>query len=188
MKNALILHGTDATSHDNWFPWLKNELEKIGCNVWVPDLPKADWPNMKRYNKHIFDNKNWKFNVDTVIVGHSSGAVALLGLLQKLPLKNKVDTCILVGVFRSTLDWENLKDLFNIKLDFKKIKKMARRFVFVHSNDDPFCPLDDARYLSEKLGGELVILKGQKHFSMGPNLGGSKYKKFPLILEILEEK
>ena len=86
--------GTGATSKDNWFPWLKKELEKRNWKVWVPDLPRSDKPSMGRYNRHIFSNKDWKFDSDTVIVGHSSGAVAILGVLQKLPENVVINKCI----------------------------------------------------------------------------------------------
>src|SRR5258708_27654173 len=78
MKNALILHATDNTSQGNWYPWLKGELEKKGYIVWCPDLPHAEKPSVRRYSKFIFGNKDWKFDKDSVFIGHSSGAVAVL--------------------------------------------------------------------------------------------------------------
>ena len=45
------------------------------------------------------------------------------------------------------------------------------------------CPLEHAKYLAGKLSGELIVKKGQGHFNLGKS---SKYKKFPLMLEILE--
>lgn len=39
MKNAIIIHGTEGYPEENWFPWLKNELELIGYNVIVPQFP-----------------------------------------------------------------------------------------------------------------------------------------------------
>ena len=85
MKNALILHGTTGNSKENWFPWLKNKLENKGFRVWLPDLPGADLPSLKRYNNFLLDNKEWEFNSESVIIGHSSGAIAILALLDKLP-------------------------------------------------------------------------------------------------------
>ena len=83
MKNALILHGTGGDSKENWFQWLKKELESKGYKVWVPDLPGADKPNIRNYNQYLLDN--WSFDDETVMVGHSSGAVSILGLLNIFP-------------------------------------------------------------------------------------------------------
>jgi len=182
MKNALILHGTNANSKSNWFPWLKEELEKKGWKVWVPDLPQSNKPSIKRYNAFIFSNKGWKFNDNSLLIGHSSGAVAILGILQHLPKNIVVDTCILVGSFKDDLGWETLKGLFEVDFDFARIKRHSKRFVFIHSDDDPYCPLEHAKYLSEKLEGELIILNNQGHFNLEK---GPEYKKFPFLLEIL---
>ncbi len=183
MKNVLILHGTSSNSYGNWFPWLKTELEKKRYKVWAPDLPKADTPNIKRYNKYILSNKDWELDKDSILVGHSSGAVAILGLLQNLDESVKVDTCILVGSFKDNLGWDCLDGLFEEEFDFEKIKKRAKKFIFIHSDNDPYCPLDHAEYLAEKLDGELIVKKGQKHFSVGTF--GETYREFPLVLELI---
>jgi len=183
MKSVLILHGLGNNSQGNWFPWLKKELESKGWKVWVPDLPQSDKPNVKRYNEFIFSNKDWELNDKSVLIGHSAGAVAILGLLQELKNNQQVDTCVLVGSFKDNLGWNVLDGLFEKPFDFEKIKKHAKRFVFVHSDNDPHCPLEHAKYLAEKLGGKLIVKKGQGHFNLKE---GSEYKKFPLMLEILE--
>lgn len=187
MKNALILHGTFGHPDENWFPWLKEELEKKGYKVWVPLLPQPEKPNMQRYNQFIF-NSDWKFDSESVLIGHSSGAVAILGILQELPADVVVDTCILVGSFKDTDPFtetvkEACSELFTIKLDFGKIKKQAKRFIFVHSDDDPYCPLAHAEYLAEKLNGELIVKKGQKHFSVSSF--GPEYRQVPFLLDLL---
>lgn len=179
MKNALILHGTDATSKDNWFPWLKNELEQKDYMVWVPDLPHAEKPNITRYNTFLFANKDWDFNQDSVLIGHSSGAVAILGLLHALPGDTIVNTCILVGSFKDDLGWESLTELFHKPFDFESIKLRSKKFIFIHSDNDPYCPLEHAEYLSNQLEGELLVLKGQGYFS-GADV------KMPTILEKLD--
>jgi len=184
MKNAVILHGTDATSQSNWFPWLKEELEKEGWNVWVPDLPHAEKPNIERYNKFLFAS-GWDFNEDTTLIGHSSGSVAILGLLEALPKNTVINGAVLVGSFRNDLKWDSLKDLFVKPFDFVKIKCTAKKFVFVHSDDDPICPLEQAEYLCEKLGGEFVLLSGRQHFSVG--YGGEQNRRVPEILEAVQK-
>lgn len=183
MKNALILHGTNNDSSGNWFPWLKMKLESAGYKVWVPDLPRADQPNIQRYNAHIFANKDFVFNEETILIGHSSGSMAILGLLQELPEGVKVKAAYLVGTFKNDLGMDDLKDIFLEPFDFKKIQQKSRLFYFIHSDNDPYCPLDHAEYLHDQVGGELIVLPGQKHFSIGTY--GEKYREFEYLFDLI---
>ncbi|MBV9349589.1 MAG: alpha/beta fold hydrolase [Patescibacteria group bacterium] len=183
MKKALILHGTNSSSSGNWFPWLKQELEKRGWKVWVPDLPHPEAPNIARYNEYIFAS-DFVLDTETLLIGHSSGAVAILGLLGAVPEDTCIKQAILVGSFVNPLGREDLKGLFHVPFDFGSIRKRAVHFTFIHSDDDPHCPLSGAQYLARELGGTLVVLPGQKHFSIGT--AGESYRKFPFLLDVIE--
>jgi len=184
MKNAVVLHGTDANSKDNWFPWLKKELEKRGYTVWVPDLPKANRPNIKRYNEFILKNRNWQPNEETILIGHSSGAVAVLGLIQALPANVFIKKAILVAPFTNDLGWDSLKDLFEPPLDYAKIKHHAKEFIILHSDNDPYIPMKQAEEISKRLNTPLNIQHKQGHFAISSD---PKYKEFPLLLTLIPE-
>jgi len=183
MQKALILHGTDSNPTDNWFPWLKKELEAKAWQVTLPELPDSSTPNIKKYNDFLFNQLHFDFDEDTVLIGHSSGAVAILGILQALPEDKKVKHCYLVSAFINDLGWESLSSLFEEEFDFAKIKNKADNFTILHADNDPYCPLDHAKFLAEKLDAELLIKAGQKHFSIGSF--GEKYKEFPELLALI---
>lgn len=183
MKRALILHGTDATPASNWFAWLKEQLEQDGYKVWLPQLPNSEKPSTKTYNQFLLSNGNFDFNGETIIIGHSSGAVEVLSLLQHLPEGKKVKTVFLVSAFRDDLGWDALKNLFTVPFDFEVIRTKADKFIFLHSDNDPYCPVEHAQYLAEQVGGELVIKSGQGHFNTEIS---EKYKAFPELLEIIK--
>lgn len=180
---ALILHGTGNNHAGNWFPWLKTELENLGYEVWVPDLPKSNRPNIERYNKFLL-GEEWDFN-DNLIIGHSSGAVEVLALLEALPDNIKVNTAIMVSVFEGDLGWEDLKNLDGLKFDFEKIRSKAKQFIVIHSDDDPHCPPEGAKRIASKLGAEFKLFHGMKHFSEHTD---SRFTKFPELLKIIKEK
>jgi lincosamide nucleotidyltransferase A/C/D/E len=184
MKKAVILHGTDGTPQDNWFPWLQEQLVKLGYKVWVPELPQADKPNIQRYNEYISRHIPWPIDKDTILIGHSSGAVAILGLLQSLTKETVVKACYLVGAFKDDLGWDSLKELFLEPFEFEKIKPKFGLMYFLHSDNDPHCPLEHAQYLHSQIGGDLIVLPGQKHFSVGSF--GEEYRQFPYLLRLIE--
>lgn len=96
MKNIFIIHGTEGHPKENWFPWLKQELEEKGYNVLVPQFPSppivpakiAEWFDvLKDYEQYI--------NEDTIIIGHSLGGIFTLRMLEKLD--HTVKAAIFVG-------------------------------------------------------------------------------------------
>lgn len=178
----VILHGTSSNSSSNWFPWLKTELERLGHEVWVPNLPDADAPKIDVYNKFL-TSSGWDFN-NNVIIGHSSGSVAINGLLQSLSDDTQIDTGILVGTFKGDLGWDSLHGV-NIPFDYKKIKDKARHFIVVHSDNDPYCPLEGAKWISSELDAEFVLLPQMQHFSYELD---KRFSEFPELMEIIKTK
>lgn len=183
MKNALILHGIFNNSQGNWFPWLKKSLEKEGYKVLVPNLIESDRPNTNKNWGLVI--KQWQFNKESIIIGHSSGGAMALGFLQKLPTNLVIKKVILVSAFKDVLQdkfSENRRGLFEKPFNWQKIKKSAQEIILIHSLDDPYVKPEQAYYLQKKLDCRLIMKKHEGHFNLEKGL---QYKKFPLILDLI---
>lgn len=182
MKNAIILHGTLGSPKGNWFQWLKEELKNKGYKVWVPKLPTPGKPKISRNVKYVLSNKRWKFSSDSVLIGHSSAPLTILGILNELPDDIIVNKCIFVAPFTKS-DWEPNSELFDYNFDFAKIRSKAKQFIVIHSDTDPYTPLDQPTNLAKKLGARLIIKNNEGHFNLEK---GPQYKKFPFLLTLID--
>lgn len=181
MRKAVILHGTNGSPHENWFPWLKKELKAKGYQVWVPDLPGKNRPNGQIYNDFLL-NADWDFT-HNLVIGHSSGAVSVLNLLMdgRFP---KIKTAVMVSAWHDSakatlryggLSSELFKDLFPKEgFDFDLINQKTDNALFVHSDNDPYCPLDQAEWLAKQMKCDLVTIHDGDHL-------GSKFPEFPQL-------
>ena len=159
---------------------MKKQLEAKGYQVWLPELPEAWRPDLKRYWEFL---KDFNFNNETILIGHSSGAATIFGLLHKLLPEKQIGLAISVAGFYKDEGW-NCQALFKEKFDWWKIKNQAKKIIIVASDDDPYISMEQTNYLANKTNGKLVLLSGQKHMSVGSY--GEKYKKFPLLLEMID--
>lgn len=178
----VILHGTGGSSKGNWFPWLKTELEKQGHKVWVPDLPDATKPNSEKWKEYFHANIPFPYDEETILIGHSAGAVASLYILQSL--EEPIRGAILVGAFNYPLGRDDLVELFAEPLEFEFVKDNASKIIFLHSDNDPSCPLEGAKDLASKLDAKIVVLPGLKHFSYGDD---PRFTELPEILPLIQE-
>ena len=67
----VIIHGTLGNSKRNWFPWLKDILEKQGHQVWTPDLPTPNNQTPDHRCEELQKQVPFIFDQDTVLIGHS---------------------------------------------------------------------------------------------------------------------
>lgn len=188
MKNVLILHGAGNNSQGNWFPWLKEKLTKKGYKVWSPDLPNSDEPIQKDWLNTVFSNSDWKFDNESIIIGHSAGATLILRILEKLPEGVKINKAILVagpvevGTIPEHAPYK--RDLTKDPFNWKKIKQSAERFYFIHSDNDQYeCGEDQGKIMHEHLGGELIVKSGEQHFNLEK---GPEYKQLPFLLKLID--
>jgi len=180
MKNACIFHGSGGSPDDFWYPYVKNELEKIGYTVWVPQLPNPNNPDLKTQLPFVLNNHN--YNEDTVLIGHSAGCPLILSLLESLDVKVKLS--ILVSGFINILP-NGPKKILQNKYHWEKIKNNCYNFIFINSDNDPWgCDDKQGAEMAEHLGGELIVKYGEGH--MGSEVYNQPYTKFPLIVELVE--
>lgn len=162
-----IFHGTEGHPQENWFAWLKQELEAKGYEVTVPQFPSppvvpakiSEWFDvLKEYENDITEN--------TVIIGHSLGGIFTLRVLEKLnhPVKAAFFVGAPIGV-RPILNYDRDKAFSGFDFDWENIKEKAQDFVVYQSDDDPYVGLDNGKELAKNLGVELSFIPNAGHFN-----------------------
>lgn len=184
MKTAIILHGTLGSPDGNWFQWIKKEFEGRGMNVWLPQLPQAEQPSLRKWQRFVKEECPFPINEQTLIVGHSSGAILALVLAENNI--EKIGAIVDVSVFHdNSLQWQPNNQLFDVKFDWTAIKEGVNELLFIHSDNDPYVPLNQAQYVATNTGGKMIVIPGEGHFNLER---GDQYKQFPMLLGMLEDR
>lgn len=184
-SHAAIFHGTGDSPTKFWLPSINRKLERSGYEVYAPLLPGSATPNKDTYESFLRAS-GWDFT-DNVLIGHSSGATTILNLLSTDWFPH-VKAVVLVGTFLNekltkSASWYvsgQFDHLFLDNYDPEVIKRKADRFYFVHGDNDPFCDVDDARKLSDELGGRFITIPGGHH--LGSTSGRTELPELEKIL------
>ena len=178
MKNAIIIHGTEGYPEENWFPWLKNELEQQGYKVSVPQFPSP--PVIPANISEWFDVlKDYEIDEDTLLIGHSLGGVFTLRILENLG--HSVKGAFFVGTpvgIKPITYYDRDVAFSGFEFDWDKIRKNARHFVVFQSDDDPYVGLANGEKLAEELGITLNFVPNSGHFN-----AKAGYTEFPDLLK-----
>ena len=184
MKTIFIIHGSYGNPQENWFPWLKQELEKVGCQVIIPHFPTPKKQSLQNWRK-VFKSYEHYLNEDSIIIGHSLGAAFLLTILEQR--NTPIRAAFFIAGFIGSLEnptFDKINNTFvNRSFRWEKIKKNCRRFTLFHADNDPYVSLFKAQELAAHLETAVTLVNGAGHFNTQAG-----YTTFPLLLQDIKKE
>ena len=164
--NIIFLHGNNGgkgdggKASDYWFPYAKQEFENLGLQVTALDFPD---PRVARMNIWLpFLKDACGANEYSILIGHSSGAIAAMRYAEK----NKILGSVLVGAYYTDTGdaIERMSGYFDEEWDWSAIRKNQRWIIQFASVDDPFFSIEEPRLVSEKLQTQYCEYTERGHF------------------------
>jgi predicted alpha/beta hydrolase family esterase len=163
--NYLIVHGAGGSPQGNWFPWLQDRLAPVP--VRVPRFPTPEGQTLSAW-LDIADNAlaGWPPE-NTVLVGHSSGALLVLRLAERAvtPYKAVFAIC----PFARALDLPEFDPLnasfVHPGFDWEAVSRGAQSITCFAGDNDPYVPLAYSQEVAKACGAELVVIPGGGHLN-----------------------
>ena len=176
MPKAILIHGNGGcTAADIWLPWLERELRALGLDVinhTFPDNVKARATVWLPYLESLDADEN------TILIGHSSGAVAAMRYAETHPLLGSV----LVGVCHSDLGdpGEAASGYYRDPWQWQRIRDHQQWIAIFNSSDDPHIPIAEPRHVAAQLKCSYFEFTDRGHFNSS--------REFPEALDYLRRK
>jgi predicted alpha/beta hydrolase family esterase len=189
MKNAIILHGNGdqeeyysskypSASNSHWIPWLQKQLLINDFAAHTPEMPNSHTPDYSVWCKEF---ERYELSEETLLVGHSSGAVFLVRWLSEHP-DVMVGKVVLVAFWLDPFKEEST-DFFDFEIDSSLIDRTSGITIFESDNDHVAGVAPSIELITGKIPRiKLVTLKNHGHFTL-LSMGTDEFPE--LLTEIL---
>lgn len=166
MGKALILHAWYNKPENNWYPWLKKELERKGYKVYLPELPTMDTDLPDMNSQLAFIRSLFPIDENTTIIGHSLSCLLAMRLAEDNPYQKMI---LVAGWDFDDLTAEH-KLFWPDKIDHRSIKNNVKEIFCFSSDNDPYFTACQQKEMSKRLNGKLILIKGAGHFTQKENI------------------
>jgi len=149
--NAFIFHGVNGHKNENWFPWIKGELEKLDIETEVMDFTSKDislsgW-------EHSFTPFLDKIDNQTIFISHSLGCFFSMYLLDQLEIN--INSLFLVAPFIDEIKEQSfnhkISSFIKQNIDFSKIKNQYKYCQIYMSLNDPIVSIKSSIKVAKSL-------------------------------------
>ena len=179
-ETVYIIHGYTSSSNAEWFPWMKEKLNKKGINVTVFDMPNSDAPVARQWIEHL-DSNIEKITENTHFIGHSLGCITLLRYLEKQTDNTKFGGIILAsGFIKKNPKYPIFDPFIKEDLNMNKIIKMTQNRIVFTAPNDQYVPYDFSCELAQLFKANLITIENGGHF-----IGQEGFYEFPQLYDEL---
>lgn len=159
-------NGCDNILDGNWYAWLDKRLRDAGrFDVACKTMPDPHQARRSRWLPFMLTTLGCS-SPDAIVIGHSSGAVATMRLLEE----HKLAGAVLVASCHTDLGdaGEQAAGYYppsGGEWQWDKIRANANgNIVVLHSDNDPFIPLAEAQHVADSLRVPLTVKPRRSHF------------------------
>jgi len=173
---AILIHGNGGCSAaDYWLPWLERELTALGLEVINRTFPDNIKARARVWLPHL---EALGADENTILIGHSSGAVAAMRYAETHRLLGS----ILVGVCHSDLGdaFERASGYYDAKWQWQHIRDHQQWMAIFNSTDDPHIPIAEARFVAAELRCSYYEFTDRGHFV--------NQRDFPELVDLVRRK
>lgn len=173
---AILIHGNGGcTAGDIWLPWVERELTKMGIDVINQTFPDNIKARATYWLPHL---ESLGADERTILIGHSSGAVAAMRYAETHRLLGSV----LVGVCHTDLgdSFEAASGYYAAPWKWDKIRHHQQWIGIFNSTDDPHIPIAEPRFVAAQLRCSYFEFTDRGHFV--------DYRQFPESIEFVRRK
>jgi hypothetical protein len=178
--NVILVHGNGGSTADGlWLPWVKAQLENAGLEVKAQTMPDNV---LARESKWLpFLENELGADKNSIIIGHSSGAVAAMRYTET----HQIYGSVLIGACYTDLGDEDEKasGYYNRPWQWDNIKAHQNWILQFASTDDPWIPIEEARFIHDQLDTDYHEFTDQGHFG-----GDYNKKEFPELVDAIKKK
>ena len=178
MKKVYLIHGFEGKPNGGWRPYIMRELGKQDIYCCALSMPSPDKPILLEWLNEVKQYTDRDIDDEIYLVGHSLGGTTILRYLEKFDSKNIKGVIIVSAPCVNKKEGSRISEFLKDDFNWLLIKNKVNKVVVVHGDDDPLVPMSDAEKITEKLEGELIIIKNGKHLN-----GGAGFIELPELLE-----
>ncbi|MBN2330210.1 MAG: serine hydrolase family protein [Candidatus Aenigmarchaeota archaeon] len=166
MAHFILIHGAYGSRNENWFPWIRRELHRLGQHVHTPEFTTPEGQCLDSWMRSFRHCRRY-MRPDTVLIGHSLGCAFILSLLEGR--KRPVRAAFMIAGFIGKLgisEFDGLNTTFTDKeFDWRSIRKNCLKFRFFASANDPYVPVEKVRQLAKFVKRRPRVIKDAGHFN-----------------------
>jgi predicted alpha/beta hydrolase family esterase len=184
ITNFVIVHGTMGSPEENWFPWLRKKLETYGHKVIVPLFPTPDGQNFYAWLSVAQKALETLDTINTVLIGHSTGASFVLRLaeLSPTPYKAIFSICPFIRDL-GIQDFDSLNTSFvHHAFKWQNIQHNAGNIFCFAGDNDPYVPLSYSQEIAIHCNTDLITVPNGGHLN-----AAAGFLEFPLLLEKIRQ-
>lgn len=157
----IFLHGNSGEGMGHyWFPYAAREFQKLRFTVVAKSFPDA---RLARRSIWLpFLEKECGADENSILIGHSSGAIATMRFAEK----HRIFGSVLVGAYYTDTGVENerLSGYFDDPWNWEAIRRNQNWIIQFASVDDPFFSVEEPRLVSRELKTEYHEFTDRGHF------------------------